>query len=298
MYTLVVQKAGRLRPRNTMRLRLIASACAAGLILAAHPASAQTVAIPREKHAWGKFAPGAWIKVRKLTEELNPQGDPTNVSTTETKTTLLQLDEKKFVLQSEVTVEVSGKRFTAQPRTVSLGYQGETNGEEVSVRKLGPDVFDLGGVKSPCELLELTIGAGPSRVVSTVCYSNRIAPFVLRRNSKRVGVPPDQSPQQQAQVEVLAVDMPYRVLTELKSVAFVRTVQRLGKGSVVTVEVYCPDVPGGVVAHTSKELNELGHPVRRSTLELSDYGLGDDSDDNNPRLLLFHRRPRRSGTNP
>jgi hypothetical protein len=297
MYSLVVQDPEMLNPRIIMP-RLLPSVCLVGLILAAPAASAQTVAIPREKHAWGRFEPGAWIKVRKLTEELNSQGNLTSVSTTETKTTLLQLDEKRFVLQSEVTVEVSGKRFTAQPRTVALGYQGETNGEAVSVRKLGSDMFDLGGVKSPCDLLEVTIGEGSSKVVSTVSYSDRVTPFVLRRETKTPGATREQPPRQHTQVEVLAVDMPYRVLTELKSVAFIRTVQRLSKGSVVTVEVYCPDVPGGVVAHTSKELNEAGQPLRRSTLELSDYGLGDDSEEDNPRFLLFHRRPRRPGSNP
>ncbi|MCY2995853.1 MAG: hypothetical protein NTY19_49590 [Planctomycetota bacterium] len=278
--------------------RLTAITSLLGVWLATTVAPAQTAVIPRDKHAWGRFEVGAWTKVRKLTEEVNAQGSVTAVSTTETKTTLVELDDKGFVVQSEITVEVSGKRFLAQPKTVCLGYQGETSGEGNTLKKIGTEMFELGGLKTPCDRLEGTIGAGPSRAISVIYYSDRVAPYVLKREVKSVGSSPDLPPRQSSVADVIAVAMPYKVLAEIKTAAFIRTLQQHDKGTTVTVEVYCPDVPGGVVANTSKELNEAGRIVRRSTLELLDYGIGDDKDEAGRRVFLFHRKSPRRAVSP
>ena len=37
------------------------------------------------------------------------------------------------------------------------------------------------------------------------------------------------------------------------------------------METHCKDVPGGVVAHSSKELDVAGRVVNRETLELVEY---------------------------
>ena len=53
--------------------------------------------------------------------------------------------------------------------------------------------------------------------------------------------------------EVVALDMPQRVLSEIKNVACIKTVQKTPKGSVTTLAMSSPDVPGGVVYQTTKE---------------------------------------------
>jgi hypothetical protein len=71
-------------------------------------------------------------------------------------------------------------------------------------------------------------------------------------------------------------------------------VNREAKALSCTVEVFCIDVPGGVVAHTSRETDERGRLVRRSTLELLDFGTMEDRKPANRGGILFHRtRPRR-----
>ena len=90
----------------------------------------------------------------------------------------------------------------------------------------------------------------------------------------------------------------FNQLSNIKTAAFIRTVQQHAKGTTVTLEVYCPDVPGGVVANTSKESNEAGRIVRRSTLELLDYGIGDDKDETGRRVFLFHRKSPRRAVSP
>ena len=79
-------------------------------------------------------------------------------------------------------------------------------------------------------------------------------------------------------MDVVALNMPWKVLEEMKNVASVKTVQKHGKGSVTTLSMTSPDVPGGVVYHTSKEINAAGRLTRRSVLELKSFGLQAEED--------------------
>jgi hypothetical protein len=97
---------------------------------------------------------------------------------------------------------------------------------------------------------------------------------------------------------VVAVDMPFKVLAETKMAWHLKTIKHAGNRTEITLEVYCPDIPGGLVAHTSKTLDETGKVIERSTLELIDYGIGDGTIQNSsarrrPGLFRrFHSRSR------
>ena len=69
----------------------------------------------------------------------------------------------------------------------------------------------------------------------------------------------------------MALGMPYELLGQRFSAAFVQTRHRLADKSRETMEVWCEEVPGGVVAHWSKELDAEGKLLARTTLELLDY---------------------------
>lgn len=248
--------------------------CICAAVLAAQSANAQRPLIPREHHAWGRFNPGSWTQVRKLTEEFDERGVLKSVSTTETKTTLIEVSDRSYTLQLEVTVEVAGKRIVAQPRAVCLGYYGETNGQRVVVRRVGDDDLLVGGKRVQCKILESAINGGDEKIVSKIYYCDSTAPFVLKRDTRSTD-PEGETTHLHTQVDVIAAEMPHRVVAEIKTAAHVRTVKKHAKGSTYTLEVHCDDVPGGVVSHASKELDDSGRLVRRSTLELLDYGVVD-----------------------
>ncbi len=250
-------------------IALLLFICAVALV--ARPADAQRPLIPREHHAWGRFSPGSWTQVRKLTEEFDEQGKLKSTSTTETKTTLIEASERSYALQLEVTVEVVGKRIVAQPRTVRLGYYGEMNGQRVVVRRIGDGGLLVGGRKVQCQILESTINGGDEKTVSTIHYCPSAAPFVLKRDMKSTDIE-SATTHLHTQEDVIAIDMPHRVMAEVKTAAHVRKIKRHAKGSIHMLEIHCSDVPGGVVSHASKELDGAGRLIRRSTLELLDYG--------------------------
>lgn len=241
-------------------------------------ARAQDLAEAQATHPWGRCRPGSWKRVRVVTESFDPKGRVTSVTTTDTLSFLEEIAEEDFSLRVEVTVDVGGKRFTSQPQSIRQGYFGELPGQAVSRRKVRDEEIAVQGRMLPVQNREITIQAENQKRVSVVQFSPRVAPHVIRCLTT-ITNGDGKTPVGSTQVDVVALDMPYKVLGEVRNVTFVRTVHTQAKGtSTVTLEIHCPDVPGGVVAHTSKELDEAGVTVKRSTLELLEYAHGDADD--------------------
>jgi hypothetical protein len=78
-------------------------------------------------------------------------------------------------------------------------------------------------------------------------------------------------------------------------VAFVRTERQLAKGDSLTIETQSPEIPGGVVLHSGQERDAAAVVVRRTALELLDFGVGSESpEDASPgRRRWFRSRNRR-----
>ena len=125
--------------------------------------------------------------------------------------------------------------------------------------------------KFPCRTQQIEI-AGPSgRTSVIVFFSDTLSPYILRRQSKTTDTS-GANVLSETLSEVVAFNMPQRVLSEIQNVACIKTVQKTPKGSVTNLAMSSSDVPGGVVYQTTKETDTSGHLIRRSTLELVNYG--------------------------
>ena len=269
--------------------RYILAALLFSLLIAAPAAARQHDNAPRDQHPWGQFKIGSWKRVRTLTETLDDKGAVQSSSTTETTTKLVDVDSEGYTLRIDVVVEVAGKRFTAQPQVIRRGFHGEGDGQNVSIKRVGEAGLDINGHKVACEVRQITVDGDSGKRIITVHYSDRLAPFVLRRETTTLdsdGKPTDM----QSQVDVVAIDMPHKVLAEVKPTSHLRVMHQQGKASTLTLEVHCAEIPGAVVSHTSKETDDTGRVIRRSTLELLDYGLG-TGDDAEAQMVrkAFHR---------
>lgn len=255
--------------------------------------------VPREQHPWGRFKTGSWKQVRVTTETLDAQGQVSGVSKTETKSTLVELDESAYTLQIEVTVEVAGKRFSAQPQFVRQGFNGEAEGQKlVSFKKLGPGSCKINGREIPIDMRQVVMNGGEQKRITTVHYTGTVEPYVLKRETSTTDAA-GQITLSQNLVDVLALDMPLKIRGVMRTVSHTKTVSARPSGKTITLETHCLDVPGTVVSHTSKELDESDRVVRRSTLELVDYGEGDGSDETkNARRRLFGRRAKKTPAAP
>jgi len=257
-------------------------------VLGAPWCAADELGISARHHAWARFPPGAWKLVRVVTESLDENGHVISVNVTETKTSLLRVDSDGVELEVEVGVEVAGKQFDGQPQCLKQGFHGELAGGDVkSLPSTSAEVI-IEDRKIPCRSQQVEIN-GPSGRTSVVAFfSDTLPPYILRRQSKTTDAG-GANTLSETFSEVVALNMPQRVLTEIKNAACIKTLQKTPKGAVTTLAMSSPDVPGGVVYQTTKETDNGGRLIRRSTLELLNYGNRPETE----RTGLFGRkRPR------
>jgi hypothetical protein len=253
-------------PRSASRILTLALS----LVAVCAPGVADEFGVAARLHPWGGLDPGVWKIVRVVTETLDAQGQVASSSTTDTKTTLREIDNDGVALEIATCMEVAGKRFQAEPQTVRQGFHGELNEPRLKFEEPVDGQVVIENRKIPCKVQRLEI-IGPNKKTSVrLCYSMSVSPYVLRRecvarDTEGKGV------LSETDVEVTSLDMPVRVLGETRSGAYVKTISRNAVGTVTTLAVVVSDVPGGVVSHSSKEVNKSGRVVRRSTLELIDY---------------------------
>ncbi|MCC7084673.1 MAG: hypothetical protein IT427_06670 [Pirellulales bacterium] len=241
----------------------------------------------RDLHVWGRFDAGSWKRVRIVTETLNDHGEVSSAATTETKTTLLGVNSKSLRLKIEATVDLDGKRFTSQSRVIEYGFFSPQPSASAEMQWVGTGHVTIGDRRLPCQVRQVTASSGGTRHVTKLYLSDSIEPFVLKRETATIEANGKPATNLTSTVEVIALDMPVHVQREMKSAAIERTIQHTPQGTSETLDWTCVDVPGGIVSRTSKELDEKGKLLRRSTLELVDYHveLEEGKDDNGPRYL-------------
>jgi len=228
------------------------------------PASTQRL------HPWGCFAPGAWKLVRVVTETLDPNGNVQSTTTTETETTLETLDNDGVALVVQGVVEMAGKRLEAEPRCIQQGFHGGRVGSGAKIKDLGPATVTIQGREIACRVQQVEETAGTAKTLTKFYFSESVAPYVLKRES--VTTDAEGQKLSETTLNVVAVELPWTVLTEIKNTALVHAVCKHPKGMTETWAITSSDVPGGLIQHASKELGENGRLIRRSTLELVDYG--------------------------
>jgi hypothetical protein len=252
------------------------------------PTWAQKTGITRDLHPWGRFDQGAWRYTRVITETFDQRGAVANTSVTETKTTLQEVTPDGVTLRVEAAVEVAGKERDAEPQTIKQGFHGELTSEKLVVRDLGRAEVPLDGLKVPCRVEQLQTAGPNSKTTVTIYYSTSVAPYVLKRESTTTDAETG-AVLNQSTFNVLSLDRPCEILRRRKRAAYVETVSKHPKGSVLTRAFTCTDVPGGVICHTSEERDAQGRLIRRSTLRLLAYGFSPDDEYS----VEFRRIPRR-----
>lgn len=234
---------------------------------------AQDSAFLRELHPWGRFPAGSWKRVRTTSQALDEKGQVLSESITDTRTTLTAVGPESYTLQTEVTVEVASRWITGLPQITRHGYLGETPPQPVSVRRLADATLTLDGRTVNCQVRQIVLSSEGGKLIHTLHLAEQTPPFVLRRESTLENGSNNEDKRRTALVEVVALELPFRLRGELKAASLIKTTQYLARGLKTTFEIHCQEVPGGVAAHWATETNAAGRVIRRSTLELLDFGV-------------------------
>lgn len=247
------------------------------LALCAGLTSAHAQEISAKEHAWGRFQPGAWKVVAVVTETLDENGLVASTSVTETTTTLKEISEDGVTLEVKVAVEVAGKLFEAEPQMVKQGFHGGLLTSGLNVTPLEDSEIVVEDRTIPCKVLQLGFSGPTSKTTTTVYYSAATAPYVLRRDCVTTDAEGENT-LSESSINVVTLDMPCKVLAEIKPAALVKSTHKHAKGIITTWAYTSTDVPGGVISHSSKEVDPNGRVVRRSTLRLVGYDLEPDTE--------------------
>jgi hypothetical protein len=229
-----------------------------------------------QAHPWARFGKGAWRHVRIVTENYDADGKPTDGSLTDNKTTVTDVAPNRVTLQVEVTVEVAGQKFPSQPQTIVQGYAGETMGKIATPKVLEPQTLTIDGREIRCEARQLDISGGVTNEQTLVVFAAGHEPAILRRQStlREAG---DGKELQEITSQVMSLHMIRHLVQhdKPKGVYLVRTNQKNDRGTTITWSWHAPEVPGEVVDECSHKTDAEGRVVRRTTLELVGYGLGE-----------------------
>jgi len=280
-------------------VRSLFQCCAAVLLGAAAtaPGMAQAPGLSARCHPWGRFDPGAWKTYRVISETLNEQGQVVGTSTTDATAILLDIDNEGVTLEIQTCMEVAGKRFDAEPQTLKQGFHGEAAAPNLKVSAPSEGSVTIEDRKIPCQVQHFESNGPNGKCVTTVYYSPTVAPYILKRET--VSTDPDgktNGGETRTTYEVLLLNMPRRILGETRNGAYVRTVYQSAKGVVTTLAFVVPEVPGGVVEHSSKEIDKNGRLVRRTTLSLVEYEAAPFHDRGEPPRKRPPRRDRGKST--
>ena len=246
---------------------------------------AQTVGILPEHNSWARFKPGAWKLVRVIIEELDENGLVSNTSITETKTTLVDVDEEGVSLELEVTAVVAGKRMELDPQVIRQGFHGELVCKGISIEDRGLSEVTIEDRKISSRVIEIECPGPMGSSVTKIYYSAKQAPYILRREITTRGADGKKVLSETTE-EVTALDMPCKIEAQIFNAAEIRAVTKDTAGTVRTLTFTSTDMPGGILSLTRKELDQDQRVVSRRTLELVDYGLEAEKD----RSGLFGRR--------
>ena len=152
------------------------------------------------------------------------------------------------------------------------------------------------GRKIPCKVQQLECVVPNGKTMTTIYYSNSVAPFVLKRES----VTTDSEGKNvlcETTLDVIGFNLPLsvKIRGEPRTGIRTKTVRKSDTGIITTWADFLPSVPGGVVSDTSKELDKAGRLIRRSTLQLVDYSTDPDGDQSG---VFGRKRPPRHRTKP
>ncbi len=263
----------RMRP-SFVATRFCAIALAIGLCQhsASRGGDESKPALPAQLHPWGTFQPGAWKQVRIITESGSAEtGDLAVTNVVESTTILDEVGSESVCLEMQSSVEMSGKQYDVDPQIVQQSFFCEPLSTSLKTKDPVPVQIKIEDRSVNCLLYEYSSATPTSKTTTKAYFSQAVAPHVLRRESVTSDLDGKKT-LSETTFEVIAFDMPCKVLGVTRSAVYSKTTQKNPKGTVVTIAVLCPEVPGGVVSNVSREQDAQGKIVRRSTLELVDYG--------------------------
>ena len=230
---------------------------------------AQELLVPHEHHEWASFPEGSWKQIKQVTETFK-DGELVSSMTTTMTIRLKEVGKDYIVLEREAKSEVSGQVFEKPIREFRSGINGQSGAQRVRITPVGEQKISILGKPYKCSVRQMEVLNEPTKIVGKVFYNPDTRPYILRREHTFTPAGAE-TPQKQMVAEVIALDKPYPVLTEIKSVAFIVQKTTSPDETTETVEAQCTEVPGFVVGTWMTAYDAEGKLKSKTTVQLLNY---------------------------
>ena len=186
-----------------------------------------------------------------------------------TTTKLLEANRNQYTLSVESTVKIGEQRVNQSKERIKreINSKGEGFSEIVETTTIKIGVYEI-----PVEVFHVQYPTKKGRRVSKVYVSKETMPSVLRRETLFTN--------KKGEVEykttsnVVEYGLTKEILGKQMQVSRVVTVHEQNGGKIRTDELFCSDVPGGIIAQEITQTNAENVVISKTVLSLLDYGIG------------------------
>ncbi len=230
-------------------------------------------AFPVEHHLWAKFPIGSWREIEVTTETFDESGKVFGRSVTTQRETLKALAEDGYVLETQATVDVSGKQIVGPVNTRVLRLLTDRSGVIFSSTRSGDEILVIDEMPDKCQVWDILYNEETQNLRDRIYYSADQFPHVLRRETYAMAenLPPGTTPRETS--NVIARHVPFAKNDRIMSCVCENSTRLRDKGSIHNLRMLSPEIPGGEVQTWSTDYNAAGQPNRWSILKLLDYGV-------------------------
>lgn len=248
------------------------------------PAPKQQFKLARGLHVWARFEPGAWRELEIVTETFDESGQVVSRNVTLQKEKLMQVDNGKYVLNVQATVDLGGKKIVGDWKARILNLATDHAEAITETRRLKDGSFQLAGQTVACQVWEICYHDGTRKLFDRIHFSAQQFPYVLSRETlidqgqpndveAAVALPPKQDVMEQV-IEVTVPVLPYRMENQFLGCSNLLTYRLRSKGDSHRAAIVNETVPGGVVEIRSSDYDTEGRIVRWSITKLLGFGAG------------------------
>ena len=223
----------------------------------------------REHHAWARFEVHSWKTTKILTDLIDDAGNITSTVRRETTTRLLETELDRYILEVESTVQIGEQKVNHSNQKLKRNINTQGEGFAAAVEK---GTLKIGGKDFNVDIRVVTLHTKQGKRVSRVSFCKETTPHVLKRTTTYYEK--KSAPLYTTTSAVTEFGVKQDVLGDAKTVCRIITTHKQNGTTTITDELYCADIPGGIIAQKIIETNADDQITLRTTLELTNYAIG------------------------
>lgn len=224
----------------------------------------------REHHAWARFDVQSWKTTKILTDLIDNAGNITSTVRVETTTRLLETELDRYVLEVDSTVQIGEQKVNHSNQKLKRDINTQGEGFAAAVEK---GTLKIGEKEFKVDIRVVTLHAKQGKRVSRVSFCKETTPHVLKRTTTYYDK--KSAPLYTTTSAVTEFDVKQDVLGDEKTVCRIVTTHKQNGTTTITDELYCADIPGGIISQKIIDKNADDQITRRTTLELTNYAIGE-----------------------